>query len=99
MSLRQGNRVLTLPAGSTNQSELPLRGLKYSRRRGGRRQGHGVRHRRRQQTGCHAAGGATTQVELPFTALKYPHGIAVDGEGAVYVTDYDTNRVVKLAPE
>ena len=37
------------------------------------------------------------QVELPFTDIKYPHGVAVDNSGAIYVTDYDNNRVVKLA--
>jgi sugar lactone lactonase YvrE/serine/threonine protein kinase len=37
------------------------------------------------------------QVTLPFTGLNYPHSVAVDAAGAVYVTDYANNRVVELA--
>jgi serine/threonine-protein kinase len=40
------------------------------------------------------AAGATTQIELPFTGLKSPHGVAVDSAGNLYVTD--DNRVLKL---
>src|ERR1700741_1431188 len=41
-----------------------------------------------------AAGSA---VVLPFTGLDRPVGVAVDLEGAVYVTDSGNNRVAKLA--
>jgi serine/threonine protein kinase, bacterial len=34
---------------------------------------------------------------LPFTGLKKPDGVAVDGAGGVYVADSDNHRVVKLA--
>ena len=36
-------------------------------------------------------------VALPFTGLDRPVGVAVDGQGAVYVTDSGNNRVLKLA--
>ncbi|HEX9174967.1 MAG TPA: hypothetical protein VF874_02365 [Mycobacterium sp.] len=41
--------------------------------------------------------GSTTQNVLPFTDLKEPWGVAVDRDGAVYVTDIRTSRVLKLA--
>jgi streptogramin lyase len=34
---------------------------------------------------------------LPFTGLADPRGVAVDGEGNVYVADSSLNRVLKLA--
>ena len=34
---------------------------------------------------------------LPFTDLNDPLGVAVDRAGTVYVTDLDSNRVLKLA--
>ncbi|WP_051574541.1 NHL repeat-containing protein [Mycobacterium sp. URHB0044] len=37
------------------------------------------------------------QFALPFTDLRLPHGVAVDGDGNVYVTETRTNRVLKLA--
>ena len=40
--------------------------------------------------------GSTTQVELPFTALKWSEGVAVDTAGNVYRTDSSNNRVLKL---
>jgi DNA-binding beta-propeller fold protein YncE len=40
--------------------------------------------------------GSNTQVELPFTDLNHPGGMAVDTAGNVYVTDTDKNRVLKL---
>jgi len=33
---------------------------------------------------------------VPFTGLVDPSGIAVGGDGAVYVTDLDTGKVWKL---
>ena len=36
------------------------------------------------------------QVELPFTGLNSPAGVAVDTAGNVYVADDHNNRVVKL---
>ena len=41
------------------------------------------------------AAGSDTPTELPFTDLKDPKGLAVDGAGNVYVSD--GNRVLKLA--
>jgi DNA-binding beta-propeller fold protein YncE len=38
--------------------------------------------------------GSNTQVELPFTGLSNPIGVAVDAAGNVYVIDGD--RVLKL---
>jgi len=35
-------------------------------------------------------------VELPFTGLKNPTGVAVDTAGNAYITDGDHNRVLKL---
>jgi DNA-binding beta-propeller fold protein YncE len=32
-----------------------------------------------------------------LTGLAYPHGVAVDSAGTVYVTDHDNNRVLELA--
>jgi hypothetical protein len=34
---------------------------------------------------------------VPFTGLKVPEGVAVDGAGAVYVIDGSNNRVVMLS--
>jgi hypothetical protein len=34
----------------------------------------------------------------PFTGLNHPYGVAVDTAGSVYVTDRNTNRVLKLPP-
>ena len=42
------------------------------------------------------AAGSSTQTVLPFTGLKYPFSVAVDGAGAVYAVDGGSN-VVKLA--
>lgn len=44
------------------------------------------------------AAGASTQTVLPFTGLNHPYGVAVDTAGSVYVTDRNTNRVLKLPP-
>jgi serine/threonine-protein kinase len=38
----------------------------------------------------------TNQVELPFTGLNRPGGVAVDTAGNIYVTDEGSNRVLKL---
>jgi serine/threonine-protein kinase len=38
-----------------------------------------------------------TQVTLPYSGLNQPSGIAVDGSGNTYVTDFGNDRVVKLA--
>ncbi len=39
--------------------------------------------------------GSTKPSELPFNGLYQPQGLAVDGAGTVYVTDFN-NRVAKL---
>ena len=39
----------------------------------------------------------SSQVALPFTHLKIATGVAVDTAGDLYVTDYYTNEVWKLA--
>jgi serine/threonine-protein kinase len=39
---------------------------------------------------------SSTWVELPFTGLSAPAGVAVDRAGNVYVTDLHGNRVLKL---
>lgn len=41
------------------------------------------------------APGSTTPTVLPFSGLYQPQGVAVDTNGAVYVSDFN-NRVVKL---
>jgi serine/threonine-protein kinase len=41
---------------------------------------------------------ASAQVELPFTGLNGPFGVAVDSGGAVYLADSRNNRVLKLPP-
>jgi DNA-binding beta-propeller fold protein YncE len=40
--------------------------------------------------------GSSVQVEMPFTGLSEPEGIAVDTAGSVYVTTHGDNRVFKL---
>ena len=40
--------------------------------------------------------GSTAQVELPFTGLNRPTGVAVDTAGDVYVADSGNNRVLEL---
>ncbi len=40
--------------------------------------------------------GSSSPMELPFSGLYQPQGVAVDGAGAVYVSDFN-NRVLKLA--
>ena len=42
------------------------------------------------------ADGGTTPIELPFTGLNHPVGVAVDSGGNLYVTDSQDNRVLKL---
>jgi serine/threonine-protein kinase len=42
------------------------------------------------------AAGSSTQTVLPFTDLKGVYGLAVDSTGSVYVTDVNSNRVLKL---
>ena len=42
------------------------------------------------------AAGSSTQTVLPFAGLNQPTGVAVDGAGNLYVTDFQNNRVVKL---
>ncbi len=41
--------------------------------------------------------GATTPDTLPFTSVNSLGGLALDGDGAVYVTDTHKNRVLKLS--
>jgi DNA-binding beta-propeller fold protein YncE len=38
-----------------------------------------------------------TQSILPFTGLNNPTGVALDGQGNLYVVDSGNNRVLKLA--
>jgi len=42
------------------------------------------------------AAGATAQTVLPFTGLKNPLGVAVDGAGDIHVTDFGNSRVLKV---
>jgi glucose/arabinose dehydrogenase len=42
------------------------------------------------------AAGSSTPTELPFTGLDRPAGVAVDGDGDVYVVDSGNKRVLKL---
>ncbi len=41
------------------------------------------------------ASGSTKPVQLPFNGLYQPQGLAVDGAGSIYVSDFN-NRVAKL---
>ena len=45
----------------------------------------------------HPPSPASRQIELPFTGLSMPAGVAVDTAGTVYVTDSGNQQVVKLA--
>jgi DNA-binding beta-propeller fold protein YncE len=42
---------------------------------------------------------STTAVELPFTGLQCPMGVAVDTAGTVYIIDGDNHRALKLAAQ
>lgn len=37
--------------------------------------------------------------QLGAGLFRYPHGVSVDREGAIWVTDSEANRVYKLSPE
>ena len=50
-------------------------------------------HTRRCHVRITASAGQTT---LPFTDLNAPWGVAVDAQGAVYITDYGNHRVLRL---
>lgn len=41
--------------------------------------------------------GSTKQIELPFTGLNQPHGVAVDHQGDVYLADYNNRQALELA--
>src|SRR6476659_8158893 len=43
-----------------------------------------------------AGAGAFSQQTLPFSGLRFPFGLAVDGAGDVFVADTLNNRVVEL---
>ena len=88
------HKVLELPAGSTSPVELATTlvdpqdvatdntGAVYVADKGS-------------QVFKYAA-GSTTPVELPFTGLNGPDGVAVDTAGNVYVADYNNSRVLEL---
>ena len=40
--------------------------------------------------------GTNAPVDLPFTGLNHPDGVAADTAGNVYITDSRHNRVFKL---
>jgi serine/threonine-protein kinase len=43
--------------------------------------------------------GSSAPVELPFTGLNTPLGVAIDTSGNIYVADRGNDRVVKLTPK
>jgi serine/threonine protein kinase, bacterial len=100
-------RVVKLAAGSSTQTVLPFTGLSLAvgvavdgtgnvyvtdiRKAGTTEAPQWVDARV-----VKLAAGSSTQTVLPFTDLKLPVGVAVDGAGSVYVADKGNNRVVKL---
>src|ERR1700741_988559 len=46
--------------------------------------------------GCQSSPSRPSQIELPFTGLNTPGGVAVDAIGDVYVVDDVNTRVLKL---
>jgi serine/threonine-protein kinase len=91
------NRVLKLPAGSSNPTVPPFTGL--SKPTGVTVDGSGNVYV--SDTGnsrvVKLAADSQAQTALPFTGLNEADGVAVDTAGDVYVVDRGNNRVLKLA--
>ncbi|EUA30459.1 SMP-30/Gluconolaconase/LRE-like region family protein [Mycobacterium xenopi 4042] len=90
------NRVVKLPAGSNNQTDLPIMGLNYPEGVAVDTAGNVYVADRGNNRVVKLDAGSNTQSDLPFTDLNHPDGVAVDTAGNVYVTDTDNNRVLRL---
>jgi serine/threonine protein kinase, bacterial len=91
------NRVLVLPAGSTEQTLLPFEGLSFPTGVTTDDAGAVYVNDAGNKRVVVLAPGAQKQIQLPFTDLDNPTGLAVDRAHTVYVTDTANNRVVALA--
>jgi serine/threonine protein kinase, bacterial len=90
------NRVLKLPAGSSDPVTLPFSGLNFP-------SGVAVDGRdtvyvadSNNNRVLRWVKNSPEAVKLPFTGLNGPRGVAVDGSGTVYVADHDNHRVMML---
>jgi serine/threonine protein kinase, bacterial len=94
------NRVLKLPAGSSNPVELAFTGLAGPRAVAVDTAGN-IYVADGNNRVLKLAAGSTTQTVLPFTGLDIPEGVAVDTGGNLYVADLGNTanhgRVMKLA--
>jgi hypothetical protein len=107
------NRVLKLAAGSKDQTVLPFTGLDNPRYVAVDTGGNvyvtdGMKRMVKSANGSYAlvgkmrvvklAAGSNEQTVLPFTDLKWPGGLAVDGAGNVFVSDSDgdNHRMLEL---
>ncbi|WP_293000767.1 serine/threonine-protein kinase PknD [Mycobacterium sp.] len=91
------NRILALPAGSTEPVLLPFEGLNAPTGVTADNTGTVYVNDSGNKRVLVLPAGSRTQNQLPFADLDRPTGLTVDAARTVYVTDTTRNQVVALA--